>query len=104
MGWLFVFFAAISEITGTIGLTLYSRKKTIINGLIYIGGFAASFIFLYFSFRYLQVSIAYAVWIGIGTAGAVILNMLFFGESKSIGRIVSVILIIIGVTGLKAIS
>lgn len=104
MGWVFVFFAAASEIAGTIGLKLYSQQKTIKNGLLYIGGFGASFVFLYESFNFLQVSVSYAVWIGIGTAGAVLLNMFLFGESKSIGRIVSVLLIVIGVVGLKALS
>ncbi|MBY0121267.1 multidrug efflux SMR transporter [Bacillus sp. S/N-304-OC-R1] len=104
MGWVFVFFAGASEIAGAIGLKLYSQKKTFRNGLLYIGGFGASFAFLYSSFNYLQVSIAYAVWVGVGTAGAVLLNMLLFGESKSIGRIISVALIVTGVVGLKAIS
>ncbi|MDQ0270544.1 DMT family transporter [Cytobacillus purgationiresistens] len=104
MGWLFVILAAISEIFGVVGLKLYSQHKGLRNGLLYMGGFGASFAFLYASFQYLQVSVAYAVWIGIGTAGAVLLSMFFFGESKSRSRIVSVILIIVGVTGLKALS
>lgn len=104
MGWLFVFCAALSEIIGVLGLKMYSQKKTIRNGIIYLGGFGASFAFLYTSFNYLQLSVAYAVWIGIGTAGAVLLNMVLFGESKNKLRIASVALIVIGVTGLKAIS
>lgn len=104
MGWFYVFLAAISEICGTLGLTMYSKQKTVKNGALYLGGFGLSFAFLYMSFKYLQVSVAYAVWIGIGTAGAVLLNMIFFGESRSKGRIISVILIVIGVTGLKAVS
>ena len=104
MGWLFVLLAAASEITGTIGLKLYSQQKTLKHGLLYLGGFGASFAFLYESFNYLQVSVSYAVWIGIGTAGAVLINMILFGESKSIGRILSVLLIVIGVVGLKALS
>ncbi|KAB2329982.1 multidrug efflux SMR transporter [Cytobacillus depressus] len=104
MGWLLVSFAAASEIAGAMGLKLYSQKKTMKNGILYVGGFGASFAFLYSSFDYLQVSIAYSVWIGIGTAGAVLLNMLLFGESKSMGRLFSVVLIIIGVVGLKALS
>lgn len=104
MGWFFVFLAAVSEIVGVVGLKMYSQQKTWSSGLIYGGGFAASFAFLYISFKFLQVSIAYAVWIGVGTAGAVLINMLVFGESRSAGRIVSVGLIVIGVIGLKALS
>ncbi|GEM_PF-279769 len=88
MGWFFVFCAAISEIVGVIGLKMYSKDKTLANGALYIGGFATSFAFLYTSFLFLQVSVAYAVWIGIGTAGAVLLNMFLFGESKSKARII----------------
>ncbi|HLQ72744.1 MAG TPA: SMR family transporter [Bacillota bacterium] len=104
MGWMFVLLAALFELVGVAGLTKYSRLKNIKNFLIYFGGFGLSFFFLYEAFNYLAVSTAYAVWIGIGTAGAVIINMIFFGESKSIGKLVSVLLIVIGVIGLKHLS
>jgi len=104
LGWILVILAAAFEFLGVIGLKKYSEQKTAFNGFIYLLGFGGAFALLYFSFEYLQVSIAYAVWIGIGTAGAVIINMIFFGESKSMGRIVSVLLIVIGVVGLKFVS
>lgn len=104
MGWFFVFLAAASEMVGVIGLRFYSQQRNWRNGSIYYGGIALSFVFLYASFDHLVVSIAYAVYAGIGTAGAVLLNMLFFGESKSILRIISLAAIIFGVAGLKAIS
>lgn len=104
MGWLYVFLAAGCELVGVTGLTKYSKEKTLLSFLLYFGGFGTSFYFLYESFKYLQVSTAYAVWIGIGTAGAVVINMAFFGESKSVGKIVSVILIVVGVVGLKYLS
>ncbi|MFD2209798.1 DMT family transporter [Virgibacillus halophilus] len=104
MGWLFVTLAAVSELVGVLGLNLFSRKRNIWHGLIYAGGLGLSFAFIYASFQYLPTSVAYAVWTGIGTAGAVILNMLFFGESKNAFRLVSLLAIIVGVTGLKAIS
>ncbi|MFC5604567.1 DMT family transporter [Sporosarcina koreensis] len=104
MGWLFVFAAAISEFIGVVGLNKYSEQKTFVNAILFGGGFGAAFAFLYMSFNYLQVSTAYAVWIGVGTAGAVLINMLFFGESRSKGRIASVLLIVVGVVGLKALS
>lgn len=104
MGWLFVLVAAVSELIGVVGLNKYNEQKTFINLLLFGGGFGAAFAFLYMSFNYLQVSTAYAVWIGVGTAGAVLINMLFYGESRSKGRIASLLLIIIGVVGLKSLS
>lgn len=104
MGWLYVFLAATSELVGVVGLKRFSEERTVFSGLLYGLGFGLSFLFLYYSFKFLQVSTAYAVWIGIGTAGAVVINMLFLGESKSVGKVVSVIFIVVGVVGLKALS
>lgn len=104
MGWLFVFIAAILELVGVVGLNKFNEEKSIYHTTLFFGGFAAAFVFLYASFHFLQVSVAYAVWIGIGTAAAVIVNMVFYNESTNSGRIVSLIVIIIGVIGLKAVS
>lgn len=104
MGWVFIILAALSEIIGVIGLRFYSQHKTIRNFILYIGGFGVSFALLYASFNYLQLSTAYVVWVGIGTVGAVLVNIIFFGESKNLSRIISILGIIIGVVGLKAVS
>ncbi len=104
MGWLFVALAAIAELFGVFGLSLYSQKRNIVNGLFYYGGIFASFALLYLSFNFLQMSIAYTVFTGIGTAGAVILNIVLFNESKNYKRVLSLIAIIIGVVGLQYVS
>lgn len=104
MGWMYVIIAAILELVGVVGLNKFTEKKSALHLLLFFGGFGGAFVFLYASFNYLQVSIAYAVWIGIGTAAAVIVNMLFFNESKNMGRVISLMVIIVGVVGLKAVS
>ncbi|MCR6525176.1 SMR family transporter [Lysinibacillus capsici] len=104
MGWVLIILAALSEIIGVVGLRFYSQHKTLRNLILYIGGFGVSFALLYASFNYLQLSIAYVVWVGIGTVGAVLVNIIFFGESKNLSRIISIIAIIVGVAGLKAVS
>ncbi|MGN7455161.1 DMT family transporter [Paenibacillus pasadenensis] len=104
MGWVFVFSAAFCELAGVVGLNRFTERKTLQNGLWFICGFAASFALLYASFQHLQLSVAYTVWVGLGTSLAVIVNMLFFGESRSPLRLFSLALIIVGVTGLKAVS
>ncbi|MCM3748199.1 SMR family transporter [Paenibacillus pasadenensis] len=104
MGWIYVMAAAGFELAGVVGLNRFTERKTWLNGLMFASGFAASFILLYASFQYLQLSVAYSVWVGLGTSLVVIVNMLFFGESKNSMRLFSLLLIIIGVTGLKAVS
>lgn len=104
MGWLLLALAAGCEIFGVVGLKKFSQKKTLKDGLLYGLGFGASFILFYMALEYLQLSVAYAVWIGFGTAGAVLINMIYFGESRSKGRIASVSVIIVAVIGLKVLS
>lgn len=104
MGWAFVISAATLEMIGVVGLRLFNKDKTYPHLAVYIGGFMLSFFLLYVSFRYLDMSVAYAVWTGLGTAGSVLVNMIFFGESRSFRRVLSLGVILIGVIGLKAIS
>jgi quaternary ammonium compound-resistance protein SugE len=44
---------------------------------------------------------AYAVWTGIGAAGAFVAGIIMFGDAVTAGRLVAVGLIIAGVVGLK---
>lgn len=104
MGWIYVLLASIFELVGVWGLNVFSKRRNFVNGLLYFGGLGLSFALIYLSFKYLPVSIAYAVFMGLGTAGAVIINMLFFGDTKSWSRVISLLLIIAGVVGLKATS
>jgi hypothetical protein len=44
---------------------------------------------------------AYAVWTGIGAVGAAVLGMFLFGESHAPMRIVSILLVVAGIAGLR---
>jgi paired small multidrug resistance pump len=101
MGWFYIILAAANELIGVWGLNKFNERKNVANALMYVGGLALSFMFIYASFDYLPTTIAYATWTGVGTGGVVLMNMLFFGESKSLFRMVSLLAIIVGVTGLK---
>ncbi|MOA62844.1 Multidrug resistance protein YkkD [compost metagenome] len=46
----------------------------------------------------------YAVFTGLGTAGAVIAEMLFFGEPFNLIKILLIALLVAGVVGLKSIT
>lgn len=62
---------------------------------------ALSFWLLGLALRQIPVGTAYAVWTGIGAVGAVILGIVFFGESLSLARIGCITLIVLGICGLK---
>lgn len=49
----------------------------------------------------LPVGTAYAVWVGVGAVGTAVLGIVLFGESSSVGRLFSLVLIVAGIVGLK---
>ena len=60
-----------------------------------------SFGLLTVALRELEVGPAYAVWTGIGAAGAAAAGMLFLGDAVSTVKLVSIALILSGVIGLN---
>ncbi|OCG21727.1 MULTISPECIES: DMT family transporter [unclassified Gilliamella] len=102
MGWLLILIASVFEVLGAIGLKLYAQQKSLFRLALYWGGFFVSFVLFYFSLHYLDLSIVYPVWVGLGTSGAVLANMLLFNEPKNLPRLLGLTIIIIGVIGLHA--
>lgn len=64
--------------------------------------FLAAFVYLLGRvLEVLPVGSAYAVWVGIGAAGTVLLGIVLFGESPSLLRIGGVGLIVMGIVALR---
>ena len=61
----------------------------------------ASFGLLTVALRELPVGSAYAVWTGLGAAGTAAVGMIFLGDAVSTIKLVSIALILAGVTGLN---
>jgi len=56
---------------------------------------------LSYALRSLPVGVAYGVWVGIGAALTALLAVALFGETLTVLKIVSLVLIIAGVVGLN---
>jgi quaternary ammonium compound-resistance protein SugE len=52
----------------------------------------------------LPVGTAYSVWTGIGAVGTVILGILLLNEPRDLFRLVSILLIVVGIVGLRLTS
>jgi quaternary ammonium compound-resistance protein SugE len=61
-----------------------------------------SFWLLALAMKALPVGTAYAVWVGIGAAGAALLGILLFAEPATLARVGCIALIVAGVVGLKS--
>ena len=101
MAWVYLVIASLGEIFGVISINLYIQKKSIGRLLLLVASFTFGFIFLALAMRDIPMSTAYAIWTGLGAAGAVLMGALFFGESAGWKRLCFLSLIIAGAVGLK---
>ena len=69
-----------------------------------IVGFSLSFGLLSLALRTLPLGMSYAIWTGIGSVGATLVGMIFYGDSRSMKRILLIALVIVSIAGLKLIS
>ena len=101
MAWFMVVCAGLLET----GFAVCLKKSDGFSRLLPTIGFAlfalGSFALLTLALKKLEVGPAYAVWTGIGAAGTVSYGMLFLNESVSTLKIISVVLIVLGVAGLN---
>ncbi|RYG73024.1 multidrug efflux SMR transporter [Lentibacillus lipolyticus] len=104
MAWVFLFIASFGEIFGVMSINLFLRQKSIIRIIPIVLSFAGGFLFLSLAMRDIPLGTAYAVWTGLGAAGAVLMGILFFNESAGWKRIAFLLCIIAGAVGLKAIE
>lgn len=101
MGWILILIGGICEIFWVSGL---KHADTIwlycLTGI----GILFSFCCMIIAVKRVEVSIAYAVFVGIGTAGVVIAEMTIFGEEVSLLKVSLIAVLLIGVVGLKLVS
>ena len=99
--WMKVFIAAFFEVFWVIGLKHADDIWTWIGTAIAI---AVSFYLMILAGEKLPVGTVYAVFVGLGTAGTVISDILFFGQDFSIAKIGLIALLLMGVVGLKLVT
>lgn len=101
MAWIILFVAGLFEIAWAIGLKYTEGFTHLWPSLLTVAGMALSLLLLGQALKTIPVGTAYAVWTGIGATGTALLGIFLFGESREAGRIVSILLIIAGIIGLK---
>lgn len=101
MAWALLVAAGILEIGWAIGLKYTDGFTRLWPSVWTIAAMVVSMYLLALAARTLPIGTAYAVWVGIGAAGAMILGMVLLGEPRSAARIFCVGLIVAGVVGLK---
>ena len=104
MAWVYLFLAGLLEIAWAIGLKYTEGWTRLYPSLLTVAAMILDFILLSLALKSLPVGTAYAVWTGIGAAGTAILGIILFEESRAVGKLVCIVLIIAGIAGLKLTS
>ena len=104
MNWIYLLIAGFFEIFWAVGLKFSQGFSKFLPSILTVIGMLASFYFLSLALKKLPLSIAYAIWTGIGTVGTVLFGVIYFGESISIAKIICVVMIIFGIIGLRILN
>ncbi|NWL78829.1 QacE family quaternary ammonium compound efflux SMR transporter [Pseudomonas taiwanensis] len=101
MAWIFLLVAAFFEVLFAMGMKYAEGFTRPWPSVLVVVAAVAGIWFLTLSMRVLPVSIAYPIWTAIGTLGTVLLGFLLLGEALTPTKLVSVVLIVAGVAGLR---
>lgn len=99
--WFYLAGAIALEAAGTTSMKLSDGFTKLVPSILIFLFYAASFVALTFALKGIDVSLAYAIWSGIGTVIIVSIGIVYFQEPATALRIVSIGLIVVGVAGLK---
>ena len=98
---LVLFLAIASEVVGTAGLKASEGFSRVIPAAVVVVAYGAAFYFLSLSLQQIPLGVAYAIWSGLGTVGAVLVGVMVWNESLGPARLIGIGLIVIGVVVLN---
>ncbi len=101
MAWFALLLAGFLEIAWALGLKYSAGFTRFWPSVATFVAIALSFGLLSLSLKSVPFGTAYAIWTGIGAAGAAIAGIVLFGESTTAARVGCLILIVAGSIGLK---
>lgn len=99
--WLKVMIAGGFEVGWVVGL---KHSTSIVEWGLTLVAIFLSFYLMISASEVLPVGTVYAVFVGIGTTGTVLLDALVFGQALSLAKVGLIVILLIGVVGLKLVT
>lgn len=101
LAWIYLAAAIATEVVGTVFLRFTDGFTKPLPSVLVIATYALSLWLTALALRQLEISLAYAVWAGVGTAAVAVIGMAALGESVNALKLASIVLVIGGVVGLN---
>ena len=104
MQWIMLILAGIFEVTWACAMKFSNGFTELVPTIITVVGYIASAVFLSIALKHLPLGTAYAMWTGFGIIGTSLLGIFMFHEKLSLLQVLCILLIVVGIVGLKLLS
>ena len=101
MSWLYLILAIVLEVSGTTSMKVSQGYTKVLPSVLMFLLYGLSLSALTLALKSIDVSVAYAVWSGLGTALIASVGVIWLKEPLNTLKVLSLLLIIIGVIGLN---
>ena len=101
LAWTYLSAAIATEVVGTLFLRSTDGFTKPAPSLLVIVSYVLSLWLTALALKGLEISLAYAVWAGVGTAAIAVIGMAAMGETVNALKLASIVLVIGGVVGLN---
>jgi small multidrug resistance pump len=101
MYWFYLAVAIVLEVTGTTCMKLSQGFTRPLPSVLVFVLYMVSFSFMILALKKMELGVVYAIWAGLGTALIALIGIVWFQESASLLKIVSILFIVLGVVGLR---
>jgi small multidrug resistance pump len=95
--WLYLLVAILTEVVGTTLMKVSQGLTRIVPTVLMFLLYGVSFVFMALALKKIEVSTAYAIWSGLGTALIGVIGIAWFRESINLPKVVGLVLIVVGV-------
>jgi small multidrug resistance pump len=102
--YVYLLLAILSEIFGTAGMRASEGFTRVGPIIMVVVGYALSFYWMAVTMKFIPIGTVYAIWAGLGTAGTVAIGVWIWNERLDAGRIIGIVLIVVGVIVLQVFS
>lgn len=101
MGWVYLVAAILLEVGGTTSMKLSEGFTRVGPSVAIFVLYGLAFVALTLALKSFEVSVAYAVWAGLGVALISVIGITYFQEPLTAVKLGSLLLIVLGVVGLN---
>ena len=101
MAWVYLMLAILFEVCGTTAMKISDGFQHLLPSITIFVCYGISIACLTLAVRSIEISVAYAIWSAVGMILIATIGIVWFGESATAWKLISIAVIILGVIGLR---